>query len=131
MSDEFPDEIEDGEEQHSETDAADPVAIKRKETRKKLYQREAVAFWHSVLSDPVGRREIWRLLQDAHTFETKFACGPNGFPQSEATFFQLGEQMFGQRLYQTLALYDRENVLLMHDEHDNRFPKEWLKNQPR
>ena len=37
--------------------------------------------------DPRGRQEMWGLLQAAHAFEERFACGPNGFPQVEATWF--------------------------------------------
>ena len=101
----------------------DPHAQKRIRDVRKRDAAEVTAFWRSALAHPVGRREIWRLLSELHTFEEKFACGPNGFPQPEATWFHAGEQAFGLRLYHSLILYDRAAVFLMHDEHDPRFAK--------
>jgi len=43
------------------------------------------------------------------------------FPQGEATWLALGEQMLGQRIYQTLQLLDFEGAFLMLSEHDPRF----------
>lgn len=104
-------------------DAADPRAIKRRQKRVEIDRQNADKFWAAILADPIGRKEIWRLLQDCHAFEDRFACGPNGFPQPEATWFQAGEKAFGMRLYHSLAAIDRAGVLLMHDEHDSRFQR--------
>lgn len=104
-------------------DASDPRQQKRIRNKGKRETEEARQFWTTVLADPIGRREIWRLLNDAHTFETRFATGPNGFPQPLATWFHAGEQAWGQRFYQTLAIHDRAGVLALHDEFDDRFGK--------
>jgi hypothetical protein len=107
-----------------ETVAADDLETeRRRRTRIKREYDEAVAFWSHALSTEVGRREIWRLLESAHTFEDRFACGPNGFPQVEATWFQAGEKAFGQRLWLTLQKYDITGVLRMHSELDPRLAK--------
>jgi hypothetical protein len=97
--------------------------LRRKRTRSRAELKESEEFWQRVFADPVGRREGWRLLQAGHCFEERFACGPNGFPQTEATWFHAGEQAFVMRLYQTLMLRDRAGVFVMHDEHDARFSR--------
>ena len=103
--------------------AADPVARARKENAVELERRETEEFWKAVFASPVGRREVWQLLQSCHTFEERFACGPNGFPQPEATWFHAGEQSFGLRLYQKLMRLDRAGLGIMHDEYDSAFIK--------
>lgn len=100
--------------------ADDVTTERRRRTRAKVEYDEAVAFWKMALGSKVGRREIWRLLRDAHTFEDRFAVGPNGFPNAESTWFQAGEKAWGQRLWLTLQKYDLGSVLLMHSENDTR-----------
>ncbi len=103
--------------------AASPAAV-RKARNKQAYDRFAAeTFWRATLADPVGRSELYRLLREAGTFEERFACGPNGFPQPEATWFQAGQQAFGMRLFQSLIVIARDDVFRMMDEHDPRFKK--------
>lgn len=101
--------------------ASDRRTLRRQAELSELEHENAVRFWKRVLADPIGRKEIWKLLMTAHTFEERFACGPSGFPQVEATWFHAGEQAFGLRFYQSLMQMDREGVFLMHDEMDRRF----------
>ena len=115
MSDDVP------EEEAETPSTVDPNANNKIRDRQKREADEAKRFWSAMLAHPVGRREIWRLLRDCHTFEERFACGPNGFPQPEATWFEAGQQAFGQRLFQSLILMDREATFHMMDEHDPRF----------
>lgn len=104
--------------------AADEKVLAEQRVRKASYAKQREAFWCNVLADPVGRQEIWAILGfEAHAFEVKLACGPNGFPQPEATWMALGEQMLGQRIYQTLQTVDFEGAFLMLAEHDPRFKK--------
>lgn len=119
---ELPDETV--EQQAPQQDSASSAgALRKRQTRSRSEQKQAEKFWKGVLADPVGRREMWRILQDGHCFDTRFACGPNGFPQTEATWFQAGEQAFVLGLYQKWMLVDRAGVFLMHDEHDARFSR--------
>lgn len=104
-------------------DAGDPDAVKRRAKKLKFDARESADFWRGIFSTPVGRREMWGLLQACHFNETKFSCGPNGFPQPEATWFALGEQEVGRRLFDTWLINSRDGVLKMLDEHDPRFAK--------
>lgn len=107
-----------------ETVSADsPETERKRKSRIKREFDEAVQFWSDCLKSQIGRRELWKLLQSAHTFEDRFACGPNGFPQVEATWFQAGEKAFGQRLWLTLQKYDLAGIMLMHSEHDDRLAK--------
>lgn len=103
--------------------AAEPTSIKRQRKERQRVEDRTTETWKIILSDARGREVMWRLLNDAHTFDERFACGPNGFPQPEATWFHAGEQAFGQRLYRTLGRIDRAAVLLMHDENDPAFAK--------
>ena len=101
--------------------ASDAGSLKKQNTRTKIHEREARTFWKSVFATEVGRREMWRLIQASHAFEERFACGPTGFPDPLATWFQAGEQALGQRIYDSWTIFDHEGVFLMRAEHDPRF----------
>jgi hypothetical protein len=119
-------ETEDGEDDAppETTDLTDPKAQRRARDRIKREQQEAEGFWRAVFNSKVGRREMWRLIiEDCHGFTPPFACGPNGFPNGEATWFQAGQYSIGQRLYQRFMQRAPEDVMLMHQENDPRFIK--------
>ena len=118
-----PGESTDGEPEPQIASATDPVAIAKAREKSRLNKSAGNKFWQSVLATAVGRQEVWALLTAAHTFEERFACGPNGFPQVEATWYHAGEQAFGMRFYQSLLLIDHDAVVQMHEEHDAR----WIK----
>jgi hypothetical protein len=99
-------------------DAADEKKVARRRQKLKSNEKEEAEFWRQAMNSEVGRRAIWKLLTEAHIFEQRFACGPNGFPQTEATWFQAGVQDFGLRLYHMLGRNDRVLLLKMHDEND-------------
>lgn len=104
--------------------AADPELTAKQQREQRSYGAKREAFWRAVLADPVGRQELWAIIGiEAHAFETKFGCGPNGFPQTEATWAAYGEQMLGQRLFQTLQQIDFEGAFAMLCENDGRFKK--------
>ncbi len=106
-----------------QANAANPAAIRRQRTRSKIQAKQGAAFWRMALSTKSGRHELYRVLESSHAFEDRFACGPNGFPQPEATWFQAGEKGLGQRLFLTWLRIDRDGVFLMLDENDPRFAK--------
>lgn len=120
---ERPQEEEELLDESSMDNAAEPERIKKKAARLKKTEDESGDFWRSALSGVVGRREIWGILTAAHAFEERFACGPNGFPQVEATWFHAGEQALGLRIYHMLMRIDRAAVMKMHDENDAAFAK--------
>lgn len=101
-------------------DASDPRQIRRRETELEIRRREAEVFWRAVFADPVGRREMWNVLEDAHTFQVQFSAGPTGFPDPLATWFQAGEQAYGYRLFLSWMKIDRQGVLTMMAEHEAR-----------
>jgi hypothetical protein len=104
-------------------DAADARSYRKQRNTAEFRKRQAQEFWQRVFADPIGRREMWGILQEAHAFEERFACGPSGFPQPEATWFQAGIQSLGQRLFQSWTILDRAGVFMMLDEFDPRFVK--------
>ena len=103
---------------------ADDVEAKQVERKRRRIEQEKVEadkFWKEVFSTPAGRREMWAIMDACHTFEERFACGPNGFPQPEATWFHAGEQAIGHRLYETWQIRDYDGVYAMRCENDTRF----------
>lgn len=122
--DDAPDDISDEElEKLTEFDAGDPAAVKRRERKATIKQRESERFWEYIFSLEVGRREMFKLLRDAKAFETEFACGPNGFPQPEATWFKAGQSDWGKRMRDTWLVNHLDAFALMLRENDSRFQK--------
>jgi len=104
-------------------DAASRQSLRKRERRIDKERREREQFWRGIFSTEIGRREMYDLLRAAGAFEEKFACGPNGFPQPEATWFHAGSHAFGQRLFNSWAILDRAGVFMMLDENDSRFAR--------
>lgn len=103
--------------------AVDARAYTRKANARELLQLEAKQFWTWALSSPIGRREIYGILKELHFGEVLFACGPNGFPNRDATMYAAGETASGQRIFNSLVIFDRDGAFKMLDEHDPRFQK--------
>jgi hypothetical protein len=122
--DPFTEPVEDQEQPDTAAvDAADPVAHRKRLTKAALRHRDIQRFWQSIFSDPIGRAEMWGILQQAGTFDDRFGVGPSGFPQPEASWFHMGARSLGLRLFQSWAALAREGVFLMQDEHDPRFTR--------
>jgi hypothetical protein len=122
--DDAPDDISDEElGKLTEFDAGDPIAVKRRNRKADIQEREAKRFWEYVFSLEVGRREMFKVLRDAKAFETEFACGPNGFPQPEATWFKAGQSDWGKRMRDTWLVNHLDAFALMLRENDPRFQK--------
>ena len=102
-------------------DAAERATVERKAKRIARERRETDAFWRQTFASEIGRRAMWGLLQAGHWTETRFAVGPNGFPQVESTWFAAGEQALAQRLHDTWDIIDHEGVYRMKCEHDPRY----------
>lgn len=103
--------------------AADPESLKKTRVRKLNEAEKVRDWWRQALSTATGRAVVWALLDEAGTFRDEFSCGPNGFPQPDATWFKAGQKSFGQRLYRTLMVHDFSLVHQMHTEHDAAFAK--------
>ena len=86
-------------------------------------KRREGEFFKAVLADPVGRDFLWNLLSEGGAFQTPFQCGPNGFPQPDATWFRAGQQSLVLGLYHRFMAADLDGVRLMLSEHDDRFKK--------
>ena len=113
--------IDEDDEPPGTVDAADGAVLAlRRDTQKRILSEIEIEY-RRLLSTPIGRRLVWDLLQSCHTFETRFVCGPNGFPQPDSTWFHAGQQDVGLRLYQFLMRVDRPAVFSMHDENDTNF----------
>ena len=86
---------------------------------------QASKFWRDVFSTTVGRREMWGLLKatqpDGNPFDPSFPCGPNGFPQPEATWFRAGQYALGQTIWQSWLRLAPDAAVLMLQENDPRF----------
>lgn len=92
---------------------------KDQEDKTKIEAREASAFWRHCLTDPVGRREIHKLLERTKAFEVApFAAAPNGSISDPATFYKMGQMSIGQALYQWFAIVAREELFKLQDEYN-------------
>ena len=111
------------EQQQGTVDAGNQASVKKLRVRNRLERKQGAAFWRMALSTASGRRELYLLLQSCHTFETSFACGPNGFPNEMATWHAQGQHEIGQRLFLSWTIIDRDATFLMLDENDPRFAK--------
>lgn len=99
--------------------AVDDGQRKRRETAEARKKREDKDMLGLVFASEAGRRLMWSILKECHPFEAKFGfAGPGGFPNSEATFMHLGEQLLGQRLYHAWHQREPANVMLMLHEND-------------
>lgn len=103
--------------------SVDTARNKRRETKAKRKEREDREFFWMVVKSETGRRFLHSILRDAHAFEVRFGVGPNGFPQPEATWFNFGEQQFGQRLYQTWHLKAPNEIMQMLAENEPKYMK--------
>lgn len=100
---------------------------RRSEAAKRRWEsREAQRWWQRTLSDPVGRAEIWRILDELDSFRTHFPVAPAGVPDKYAVWFKHGRSTYGFELHQHLMVAARDQVMTMHDEHDPRFAKDAL-----
>lgn len=114
-------EAEEGSITEPTVDASDPAEHETKRRRQRRAGELGVEFWRRCLADPVGRRELWALLNDAHTFTPMFMASPVGFPDPLATWYSAGQTNLGQRLYLSWQKIAPDLVMLMHAEHDPRF----------
>ncbi len=106
------------------TSATGTTTVRRQRVKQLTEQEHAREFWSRSLRDPIGGKIIFTMLRDLHAFEDeRFACGPNGFPQPDATEYQRGQRDFALRFYRTLVCYDREAVFALHDQLDPFFAK--------
>jgi hypothetical protein len=106
------------------SDASKSTTAKKQRIKQLTEWEKARDFWSRSLRDDAGGEIIWSLLKDLHVFDDEmFACGPNGFPQPEATWHARGQRDFGLRLYRTLVKFDRDAVFALHDRKDPLFTR--------
>jgi hypothetical protein len=86
----------------------------RQRDRVRREEEEAREFWRAVLKSPVGRRELWRILEMGHAFEERFAI--DGI--REKTWVLAGEQRLAFRLFSMWRRFDFDGVALMQREND-------------
>ena len=126
MSDDLLDGIPDDDgapDEPVQASAVDPAANRKLSNRKKTAERQATEFWARVFADPIGRREMWGILQELHPFHTQLGETPVGFPDERKTWMHLAEQLVGQRIYQTWHAKFPNEIMAMLLENDPRFQK--------
>lgn len=120
--------IGDDEPEHDELDDDDPVDEQLAEDNRKLTEieirrAEAEQFWKQIFAHPVGRREMWGILDNGSAFEDRFGASPTGFPDPLASYGYAGEQRLALRLYHSWQILSPEGTLLMMQEHHPAFKK--------
>lgn len=94
-------------------DAGTVEGVRKQKRQIRRKDRESADIWAPMLGTEIGRRELYGILEKCGTFEQRFATGPNGFPQSEATWMHAGEQRVGVWLYLMWLKLDPANTNLM------------------
>lgn len=91
-------------------DDAEKRKVERKRTKAAREADEDLRFWRDCLASHIGRRALYRMFEQAGLWTQPFACGPNGFPQPEATWFKAGERALAGRLHDFLQIVDHGAV---------------------
>lgn len=129
MTPEDPDyEPDDGTEEVSPTqqvtvDASNPKQVRKAERKASRIATEDKEFMISVLRSALGRRFLWNMMVSAGGAlpELPFMAGPVGFPDTNATFYKMGQRDFALYLYRNWLQLDHQAVYMMHAENDPRF----------
>lgn len=126
MADDDEDEVPDIAETVTTGDVGDPKQAKKQKAKAKRETDQQIVenkvFWSQCLSVPYGRRILWQILHDdLHFEEVRFGTVGAFQLNEKSTWMALGEQLYGQRLFNSLLQYDRDGVYLMLDENDPRF----------
>lgn len=108
----------DDEEPPQAASAVDRESQKRIRNKAKRAEAEDRDFWKACLASPVGRRCLWQMLERAQIYNERFASGPNGFPNPEATSYYRGQRDFGLNLLRSWEKLDLAGVMTMRKEHD-------------
>jgi len=101
-------------------DAASIAQFNDIKDEQKRHAHEEAAFWQHIFASPVGRRAMWKLLNEFNTFKTVFATTGSGVPDPLATWYGHGQQMTGQAIYQRWLVRHTAEIGLMHQECDDR-----------
>lgn len=112
------------EEQDDTLNLTDKIKLRSQRKRVDNEADQAAKFWREIFATTIGRRELWKLLQasqpDGDVFTPPFACGPNGFPQPEATWMRAGQYALGQHIWRYWLEHAPDGAVLMLEEHDRR-----------
>lgn len=99
--------------------AATPGGVDDQETLQRTAAREEQMFWRAVLSDPVGKRVMLKLLQRSSAFEkSPFAADLSGQQNDRLSDYKLGQMSIGHMLYQWLAITARDELFKLQDEYN-------------
>jgi hypothetical protein len=91
-------------------DVGERRRVERKKAKAEREREEEIGFWRDCLATPIGRRAFYKLFEQSGLWEQPFACGPNGFPQPEATWFRGGERALAKRIHDFLQQIDHGAV---------------------
>lgn len=96
--------------------ASTPAEVVDQVDKSKLEAWEASQFWRKALTDPVGQREILKLLHLTQAFEkSPFAADMSGRLQDRLSDHKLGQMSIGHALYQWLAIVARAELFALQD----------------
>ncbi len=103
-----------------EEEVQERAKLRQKRQKARSADVEEAEFWAGVFADPVGRRVMWAFLESCSTFGERFANGPNGFPQAEASWYHAGERDTGLRMWRSWLRVVPNGVTEMMRENDPR-----------
>jgi hypothetical protein len=112
---------------YHDPDRGEEIRRRQIAAERRLKENEGKRFWDRCLADPVGRKEIWALLNDRlNAFRTEFPFSPAGLPDQFAVWFKHGRSTAGFEFAQYLQMCSRDGFREMQDEYDPRFQPEPL-----
>lgn len=103
--------------------AVDTDGNRKIRNRQKREEAERAAFWRTVFSTEIGRREMWCFIERLHPFNAKLGTSPAGTSDERVTWMHLAEQLVGQEIFQEWWGREPELVMLMRQENDPRHLK--------
>jgi hypothetical protein len=100
-------------------DAATEEGIDDQEAKERTAAREEQIFWRTMLSDPVGKRVMMKLLQRTAAFEkSPFAADFAGQQNDRLSDYKLGQMSIGHLIYQWMAICARDELFKLQDEYN-------------
>lgn len=103
--------------------AVDQRDMAKQEQKARHRSKQIEKFWTTVLTMPGAQDALWDFLAWAGTFEDRFACGPNGFPQPDASWHNAGKRSAGEYWRDKLMAHNPEAYIEFLKGRHPSFPK--------
>lgn len=94
-------------------DAGDLASVRRQVRVRAKQTVDEAEFWQAILSTEQGRRELWRMLAEAGTFDHRSGISANGSFDPVLSAFHAGQKALGNHFFSRWLSYSQADVLQM------------------